>query len=65
MKKFVRIRLFMEHFREKILTLKIHRILVNKEAINSAYTKVKILKLSLFSYLLLYALFLEPDFGTP
>lgn len=65
MKKFVHVRLFREHFREKILILKIHRILVNEEAINSAYTKVKLLKLSLFGYLLLYALFLEPDFSIP
>ena len=37
----------------------------DKKVINSDYTKVKLLKLSLFGSLLLYALFLEPDFNTP
>ena len=30
-------------FRENILTLKIHRILADREAENSAFTKVKLL----------------------
>ena len=37
------IKLFSKHFRENILTLKIHRILANREAVNSAFTKVKLL----------------------